>query len=87
MLSGLKTTPLTTLVWPLSVSTSLPVAASLIRYDGTNGNFLDVFAAAGSGGLIAPPQIVFGPDNNLYVTTGVVHEIRNAELAMVGILR
>jgi DNA-binding beta-propeller fold protein YncE len=43
------------------------VAGSVLRYDGTTGVFLDVFATTG---LSVPQDLVFGPDGNLYVTNG-----------------
>jgi len=41
---------------------------SVLRYDGATGDFLGEFVAAGSGGLEKPVGIVFGPDDNLYVS-------------------
>jgi streptogramin lyase len=40
---------------------------SVVRYDGTTGQMIDVFVTQGSGGLSAPFGLVFGPDGNLYV--------------------
>lgn len=41
---------------------------NVIRYDGSSGNFMDVFVAAGSAGLNGPDAgMMFGPDGNLYV--------------------
>lgn len=39
------------------------------RYDATTGNLIDVFVAAGSGGLDTPTGIEFGPDGDLYVAS------------------
>ena len=39
----------------------------VIRYNGTSGSFIDVFASGG--GLSTPKDLVFGPDGNLYVTS------------------
>jgi glucose/arabinose dehydrogenase len=39
----------------------------VLRYDGQTGAFRDAFVAAGSGGLSAPVDLVFGPDGALYV--------------------
>jgi sugar lactone lactonase YvrE len=40
----------------------------ILRYNGTNGVFLDTFVQDGAGGLSFPFDLVFGPDGNLYVT-------------------
>jgi DNA-binding beta-propeller fold protein YncE len=40
---------------------------SVLRYDGTTGNFLGEFVASGSGGLEGPVTMAFGPDGDLYV--------------------
>lgn len=41
---------------------------NVIRYDGTTGNFIDVFVTAGSAGLNGPDAgMMFGPDGNLYI--------------------
>src|SRR5262249_17022863 len=40
---------------------------AVLRYDGTTGAFIDEFIPEGSGGLIRPTGIQFGPDGNLYV--------------------
>jgi len=42
----------------------------VLTYDGGSGAFLGVFVAAGSGGLLGPRQLTFGPDGNLYVANG-----------------
>ncbi|MGK7904567.1 MAG: PEP-CTERM sorting domain-containing protein, partial [Hormoscilla sp.] len=39
----------------------------VLRYDGTTGFFLDVFASGG--GLNEPTDITLGPDGNLYVSS------------------
>lgn len=36
----------------------------VVRLDGTTGKFVDVFVAAGSGGIDEPQELVFGPDAN-----------------------
>lgn len=38
----------------------------ILRFDG-NGNFVDDFVPAGSGGMVNPYRLEFGPDGNLYV--------------------
>jgi len=40
---------------------------NVIRYNGTTGEFIDVFAT----GLLVPQDVVFGPDGDLYVSNGV----------------
>lgn len=41
---------------------------AILRYDGATGAFVDVFVAAGEGGLDGPDAgMVFGPDGDLYV--------------------
>ena len=47
----------------------------MLRYDGATGAFLDVFVAAGSGGLAAPIDLTFGPDGNLYVADIDTNEV------------
>jgi DNA-binding beta-propeller fold protein YncE len=41
------------------------VADSVLRYDGSTGRFIDIFASGS--GLAATQAILFGPDGNLYV--------------------
>jgi DNA-binding beta-propeller fold protein YncE len=43
---------------------------SVERYDANTGNFLGDFVTSGSGGLLNPILVLFGPDGNLYVTSG-----------------
>jgi streptogramin lyase len=40
---------------------------NVLRFNGTTGAFLDVFAS----GLSAPQDVVFGPDGHLYVSNGL----------------
>src|SRR5205823_11610933 len=44
--------------------------ASVLRFDGTTGAFIDHFVALNSGGLEHPTYMVFGPDGDLYVGEG-----------------
>lgn len=44
------------------------VPNAVLRYDLSTGAFIDVFVASGSGGLVEPKGLTFGPDGNLYVT-------------------
>lgn len=39
----------------------------ILRYDGTDGHFLDTFVAPGAGGLDIAGGLTFGSDGNLYV--------------------
>ncbi len=48
---------------------------SVIRYDGSTGEFIDVFVSSGSGGLDFPHDAMFGPDGNLYVTSRDTHSV------------
>ncbi len=41
----------------------------VLRFDATTGDFVDVFVAAGAGGLNAPGGMVFGPDGVLHVAS------------------
>jgi DNA-binding beta-propeller fold protein YncE len=43
-------------------------SSNVVRFDATTGAFVDVLVPTGSGGLIAPNGLTFGPDGNLYVT-------------------
>lgn len=42
-------------------------SGNVLRYDETNGTFIDVFVPPGSGGLANPVGLAIGPDGNLYV--------------------
>jgi hypothetical protein len=42
--------------------------ASVDRFDGVTGAYLDTFVTPGSGGLVSPVDLVFGPDGDLYVS-------------------
>lgn len=49
---------------------------AILRYDGATGAFLDVFVAAGAGGLDGPDAgMVFGPDGDLYVPSYYSDEV------------
>jgi len=43
---------------------------SIVLFDETTGTFLGDFVSAGTGGLDAPDALTFGPDGNLYVSSG-----------------
>jgi hypothetical protein len=43
------------------------IPGGILRYCGRTGDFLDTFIAPGSGGLIKPLSILFGPDGDLFV--------------------
>ncbi|RJP60168.1 MAG: hypothetical protein C4541_04635, partial [Candidatus Auribacter fodinae] len=40
---------------------------NILRFNGSSGDFMDIFVANGSGGLMDPTGLKFGPDGNLYV--------------------
>ena len=42
---------------------------AILRYDGSTGEFIDVFVPTASGMLDAPTGLRFGPDNHLYVSS------------------
>src|SRR5688572_32858219 len=42
---------------------------SVLRYNGTNGAFMDTFVTSGSGGLDYPVTLIFRPDGLLYVSS------------------
>ena len=43
-------------------------ANSILRFNGATGEFIDTFVPPNSGGLNFPAALIFGPDNNLYVS-------------------
>ena len=45
----------------------------VLRYDGTTGDFIDVFASGG--GIEEPEGLGFGPDGNLYVVSEGTDEV------------
>src|SRR5262245_42416081 len=49
------------------------MTSSVLRYDGSTGAFIDVFASGG--GLEEPLDLLFGPDGNLYVTSEGTDEV------------
>lgn len=61
---------------------------SVKRYDGVTGAYLGDFVTPGSGGLIAPQGIQFGPDGHLYVSgggSGAVHKYNGQTGASMGV--
>lgn len=44
--------------------------SEVLRFDGRSGSFMDTFVSSESGGLKDPVDLRFGPDGNLYVTSG-----------------
>jgi hypothetical protein len=44
---------------------------SVMRYDESTGAFVDAFVPKQSGGLREPMGVLFGPDHNLYVASGL----------------
>lgn len=47
---------------------TLPLLGAVNRYSGTTGAFIDTFVSVGSGGLVSPTDLTFGPDGNLYIS-------------------
>jgi hypothetical protein len=43
---------------------------NIVVFDEETGDFLATLVQAGAGGLVAPDAMVFGPDGNLYVSSG-----------------
>lgn len=43
---------------------------NILKFDETSGAFLGEFATSDSSGLVAPDALTFGPDGNLYVSSG-----------------
>lgn len=42
-------------------------SGQVLRFNGSTGAFMNIFVAAGSGGIGHPTDSLFGPDGNLYV--------------------
>ena len=51
---------------------------SVERYDANTGDFLGDFVTSGSGGLLNPIGVVYGPDGNIYVTSGGLNGMTNS---------
>ncbi len=54
-------------------SGTTPETSAIVRYNGTTGEFIDVFASGN--GLIRPYGAAFGPDGNLYVSSFLSDQI------------
>ncbi len=48
---------------------------NVLRFNPSTGAFIDIFVAAGSGGLFGVEGIAFGPDGNLYVSSHNNHRV------------
>lgn len=48
---------------------------TVLRYNGQTGAFIGQFVTPGSGGLSAPWGVIFGPDGNLYVGSGLNDQV------------
>ena len=55
--------------------TSQGVSRSIISYDSITGAPTGAFVPSGSGGLLSPTGLTFGPDGNLYVGDGVGNSV------------
>ena len=60
---------------------------SILRYNGTTGEFIDAFIPPGSGGLTSPGGATFGPDGNLPEHLRESSEVQRADWRSVGSLR
>jgi sugar lactone lactonase YvrE len=54
---------------------SAPPGHSIMRFDGTTGAYEGEFVTPGSGGLLSPRGMAWGPDGNLYVASGYSAEV------------
>lgn len=55
-------------LYVFSNSNNFSGTPQILRYDGTSGDFIDVFVDTGSNGFTNGIQMAFGPDGNLYVS-------------------
>src|SRR5712691_6293883 len=46
---------------------SSEITHSVLQYNGTTGAFVTAFVPSGSGGLVGPQGLTFGPNGNLFV--------------------
>lgn len=54
---------------------------SVLRYDATTGQFLDVFIPSGLGGLDKPQGMGFGRDGNFYIASGATSNVLRYDAA------
>ena len=62
-------------------------AASILRYNGKTGAFMDTFIAPGTGGLLKPLSVVFGPHGDLFVGSAEEQSFRVAKPHTSSVLR
>lgn len=46
-----------------------PIDDKILRFDGSNGTFIDMFADIGKDGYTVPLDILFGPSNDIFIST------------------
>ena len=49
--------------------------SDVFRYHGLTGNLIDVIASVGQAGLNGPTDVLVGADDNVYVSSGLTHEV------------
>ena len=59
----------------LLIGSIVDFPGEVLRYDATTGEFIDVFVPPGSGGNFGACCPVFGPDENLYLSSILGHSV------------